>query len=190
MWWLRDSNGRGRGSLCCKRTVCGGCVGVVSAGRHGSREHVADLQSPTSPAAKISHAIRLDESLIISENVAIPTVWIHMLKWLGGGNCMRNCGVPRCPPSQKSHVIPRGPHSLIAQIPQNINELISKSETSSGELRATLMWTSFEARRRAGVVKSRGRALGARNVNGRGAGGPGCAARVRTSRLADASSSS
>ena len=47
---------------------------------------------------------------------------------------------PRCtPPSPKSHVIPPGPHSSTAQKPRNINDLISKPETPSGELRAKLL---------------------------------------------------
>ena len=54
---------------------------------------------------------------------------------------------PRCsqalpnhtPPSPKSHVIPPGPHSSTAQKPRNINNLISKPETPSGELRAKLL---------------------------------------------------
>jgi len=53
------------------------------------------------------------------------------------GNCMRNCGTPRRPLS-KSHVIPPGPHSSTAQKPRNINDPISKPETSSRELRAKL----------------------------------------------------
>ena len=54
------------------------------------------------------------------------------------GNCMRNCGTP-CRPLSKSHVIPPGPHSSTAQKPRNINDLISKPETPSGELRAKLL---------------------------------------------------
>jgi len=54
------------------------------------------------------------------------------------GNCMRNCGTPRRPLS-KSHVIPPGPHSSTAQKPRNINDPISKPETSSRELRAKLL---------------------------------------------------
>ena len=47
---------------------------------------------------------------------------------------------PRCtPPSPKSHVIPPGPHSSTARKPRNINDLISKPETPSGELRAKLL---------------------------------------------------
>ena len=54
---------------------------------------------------------------------------------------------PRCsqalpnhtPPSPKSHVIPPGPHSSTAPKPRNINNLISKPETPSGELRAKLL---------------------------------------------------
>ena len=52
---------------------------------------------------------------------------------------MRNCGTSRRQPAQESHVIPPGPHSLTAQKPQNINDLISKPETPSGELRAKLL---------------------------------------------------
>lgn len=58
---------------------------------------------------------------------------INMLR----GNCMRNCRTPRRPLS-KSHVIPPGPHSSTAQKPRNINDPISKPETSSRELRAKL----------------------------------------------------
>ena len=54
------------------------------------------------------------------------------------GNCMRNCGTPRRPLS-KSHVIPPRPHSVTAQKPRNINDPISKPETSSRELRAKLL---------------------------------------------------
>ena len=43
------------------------------------------------------------------------------------------------PPSPKSHVIPPGPHSSTVRKPQNINDPISKPETSSGELRAKLL---------------------------------------------------
>ena len=42
-------------------------------------------------------------------------------------------------PSPKSHVIPPGPHSSTAQKPRNINDPISKPETSSRELRAKLL---------------------------------------------------
>ena len=53
------------------------------------------------------------------------------------GNCMRNCGTP-CRPLSKSHVIPPGPDSSIAQKQRNINDPISNSETFSWELRAKL----------------------------------------------------
>ena len=43
--------------------------------------------------------------------------------------------------SPKSHVIPPGPHSPTARKPRNINDLISKPETPSGELRAKLLST-------------------------------------------------
>lgn len=43
------------------------------------------------------------------------------------------------PPSPKSHVIPPRPRSLTARKLRNINDPISKPETSSGELRATLL---------------------------------------------------
>ena len=42
-------------------------------------------------------------------------------------------------PTPKSHVIPPGPHSPVARKPRNINDLISKPETPSGELRAKLL---------------------------------------------------
>lgn len=45
----------------------------------------------------------------------------------------------RTPPTPKSHVIPPGPHSSTARKPRNINDLISKPETPSGELRAKLL---------------------------------------------------
>ena len=54
------------------------------------------------------------------------------------GNCMRNCGTP-CRPLSKSHVIPPGPDSSIAQKQRNINDPISNPETSSRELRAKLL---------------------------------------------------
>ena len=44
-------------------------------------------------------------------------------------------------PTPKSHVIPPGPHSPTARKPRNINDLISKPETPSGELRAKLLST-------------------------------------------------
>lgn len=44
-------------------------------------------------------------------------------------------------PTPKSHVIPPGPHSSTARKPRNINDLISKPETPSGELRAKLLST-------------------------------------------------
>ena len=65
---------------------------------------------------------------------------------------MRNCGTSRRQPAQESHVIPPGPHSLTAQKPRNINDLISKSAVSSGELRAKLMWTGFETLAWSGFV--------------------------------------
>ena len=46
---------------------------------------------------------------------------------------------PNTLPTPKSHVIPPGPHSSTAQKPRNINDLISKPETPSGELRAKLL---------------------------------------------------
>ena len=48
---------------------------------------------------------------------------------------------PQPHPTPKSHVIPPGPHSAIARKPRNINDLISKPETPSGELRAKLLST-------------------------------------------------
>ena len=44
-------------------------------------------------------------------------------------------------PTPKSHVIPPGTHSSTARKPRNINDLISKPETPSGELRAKLLST-------------------------------------------------
>ena len=64
----------------------------------------------------------------------------HEVIWTGNmsrWNCMRNCRAPHCAP-EKSHVIPLGPHSPTAQKPRNINDPISKPETSSRELRAKL----------------------------------------------------
>ena len=49
--------------------------------------------------------------------------------------------LPQPHPTPKSHVIPPGPHSPIARKPWNINDLISKPETPSGELRAKLLST-------------------------------------------------
>ena len=46
---------------------------------------------------------------------------------------------PQPHPTPKSHVIPPGPRSLAARKPRNINDLISKPETPSGELRAKLL---------------------------------------------------
>ena len=48
---------------------------------------------------------------------------------------------PQPHPTPKSHVIPPGPRSLAARKPRNINDLISKPETPSGELRAKLLST-------------------------------------------------
>ena len=48
---------------------------------------------------------------------------------------------PHSLPTPKSHVIPPGPHSPVARKPRNINDLISKPETLSGELRAKLLST-------------------------------------------------
>ena len=48
-------------------------------------------------------------------------------------------GTPRRPPYLKSHVIPPRPHPPTAQKPRNINDPISKPETSSRELRAKLL---------------------------------------------------
>ena len=45
---------------------------------------------------------------------------------------------PHSLPTPKSHVIPPGLYSPIARKPRNINDLISKPETPSGELRAKL----------------------------------------------------
>ena len=42
-------------------------------------------------------------------------------------------------PTPKSHVIPPGPHSSAAQKPRNINDSISKPETSSRDLRAKFL---------------------------------------------------
>ena len=46
---------------------------------------------------------------------------------------------PHSLPTPKSHVIPPGLYSPIARKPRNINDLISKPETPSGELRAKLL---------------------------------------------------
>ena len=48
-------------------------------------------------------------------------------------------GTPHRPPYLKSHVIPPRPHPPTAQKPRNINDPISKPETSSRELRAKLL---------------------------------------------------
>ena len=48
-------------------------------------------------------------------------------------------GTPHHPPYLKSHVIPPRPHPPTAQKPRNINDPISKPETSSRELRAKLL---------------------------------------------------
>ena len=48
-------------------------------------------------------------------------------------------GTPHRPPYLKSHVVPPRPHPPTAQKPRNINDPISKPETSSRELRAKLL---------------------------------------------------
>ena len=93
-------------------------------------------------------------------------------------------------PTPKSHVIPPGPHSSTAQKPRNINDSISKPETSSRELRAKLLggtrvappggrreacgaWPGFETMRQATPQRP-----GAASVEGAGGtGGHGRASR-------------
>ena len=88
---------------------------------------------------------------------------------------------PRCtPPSPKSHVIPPGPHSSTAQKPRNINDLISKPETPSGELRAKLLSTCHgsTSRRPPRSLDTHTRTTGAAGVEGAGGtGGHGRASR-------------
>ena len=55
------------------------------------------------------------------------------------GALIHTPGDPQPHPTPKSHVIPPGPRSLAARKPRNINDLISKPETPSGELRAKLL---------------------------------------------------
>ena len=64
-------------------------------------------------------------------------------------------------PTPKSHVIPPGPHSSTARKPRNINDLISKPETPSGELRAKLLSTCH-----GGTSRSPPRGLAAVPVGG------------------------
>ena len=71
-------------------------------------------------------------------NVAIPMVWFQRLKGLHG-NYVRHFSATMPNAPQKLHVIPPGPQSSTARKPRNINDPISKPETSSRELRAKLL---------------------------------------------------
>ncbi len=102
-------------------------------------------------------------------------------------------------PTPKSHVIPPGPHSSTAQKPRNINDSISKPETSSRELRAKLLggtrvappggrreacgaWPGFETMRQGTPQRP-----GAASVEGAGGtGGHGRASRRGAERSEDA----
>ena len=102
-------------------------------------------------------------------------------------------------PTPKSHVIPPGSHSSTAQKPRNINDSISKPETSSRELRAKLLggtrvappggrreacgaWPGFETMRQATPQRP-----GAASVEGAGGtGGHGRASRRGAERSEDA----
>ena len=69
---------------------------------------------------------------------------IGLQSHLGSRSSQAHSSAPQTHPSlptPKSHVIPPGPHSPIARKPRNINDLISKPETPSGELRAKLLST-------------------------------------------------
>ena len=86
----------------------------------------------------------------------------------------------RTPPTPKSHVIPPGPHSSTARKPRNINDLISKPETPSGELRAKLLSTCHgsTSRRPPRSLDTHTRTTGAAGVEGAGGtGGHGRASR-------------
>ena len=94
-------------------------------------------------------------------------------------NCMRNCRTPHCAP-EKSHVIPPGPHSPTARKPRNINDLISRPETPSGELRAKLLSTCHGSTFRSPPrgLDTHTRTTGAAGVEGAGGtGGHGRASR-------------
>ena len=76
-----------------------------------------------------------------------------------------------------SHVIPPGPHSSTARKPRNINDPISKPETSSRELRAKLLraWAAEPGRQHANDKHARLEAAA-------GPAGPGRASRRRAER--------
>ena len=87
---------------------------------------------------------------------------------------------PHSLPTPKSHVIPPGPHSPVARKPRNINDLISKPETPSGELRAKLLSTCHgsTSRRPPRSLDTHTRTTGAAGVEGAGGtGGHGRASR-------------
>ena len=94
------------------------------------------LYAPSSPDAPIRPSLPKvacnSQTGVTQQHELIRTCNAHR------GNCMRNCGTP-CRPLSKSHVIPPGPDSSIAQKQRNINDPISNSETSSRELRAKLL---------------------------------------------------
>ena len=75
----------------------------------------------------------------------------------------------RTAPPEKSHVIPPGPHSPTAQKQRNINDPISKPETSSRELRAKLLGSGPCRPEAAAWPAGPGRGAGGRR---QGQGGP------------------
>ena len=106
---------------------------------HGTSVPSTPQSSPTTatPSPK-SHVIRLPENSTPPTNVAIPMVWFQRLKGLHG-NYVRHFSATMPNAPQKLHVIPPGPQSSTARKPRNINDPISKPETSSRELRAKLL---------------------------------------------------
>ena len=106
---------------------------------HGTSVPSTPQSSPTTATpSPQTHVIRLPENSTPPTNVAIPTFWFQRLKGLHG-NYVRHFSATTPNAPQKLHVIPPGPHSSTARKPRNINDPISKPETSSRELRAKLL---------------------------------------------------
>ena len=101
----------------------------------GLRSHPCSPLSLRPPQSRMQFPNRSDSSTRIDKNKQGTQGELHA-KLL---SCTTVPGRPRHPPYQKSHVIPPGPHSSTAQKPRNINDPISKPETSSRELRAKLL---------------------------------------------------
>ena len=116
----------------------------------GLRSHPCTPLSPRPPQLRLSCALPDTPSLpkvacnsqtgVTQQHEVIQTSNILRV------NCMRNCRAPHTVPPEKSHVIPPGPHSPTAQKPRNINDPISKPETSSRELRAKLQGSTHVRR--------------------------------------------